>query len=163
MNQCQDDWYEWLSIAELTYNDQIHASMHSSPFMLDTRQNPRLGIEPLRKSHLETLNNSTSWMEAVTKEVHLALTRAADNMAHFHDAHCRVPTKCSQGQGLAQWTEHHGTVSNEEARPHVAWPVPSGQGHFTECLKPQVAFILWLNSPHLLSHSTMALQSRNHH
>ena len=111
MNQCQDDWYEWLSIAELTYNDQIHASMHSSPFMLDTRQNPRLGIEPLRKSHLETLNNSTSWMEAVTKEVHLALTRAADNMAHFHDAHCRVPTKCSQGQGLAQQPEHQTTCS----------------------------------------------------
>jgi len=36
VNQHQDDWYEWLSIAEFAYNDQIHASTHSSPFMLDT-------------------------------------------------------------------------------------------------------------------------------
>ena len=27
MNQCQDDWDEWLSIAEFTYNDQVHTSM----------------------------------------------------------------------------------------------------------------------------------------
>src|SRR5882672_6124603 len=26
VNQWQDDWYEWLAIAEFTYNDRIHAS-----------------------------------------------------------------------------------------------------------------------------------------
>ena len=40
MNQQQDDWYEWLAIAEFTYNDWIHTSTCSSPFMMDTRQNP---------------------------------------------------------------------------------------------------------------------------
>src|SRR5882724_4663186 len=38
INQHQDDWYEWLSIAEFAYNNRVHASMHSSPFMLDTGQ-----------------------------------------------------------------------------------------------------------------------------
>jgi len=89
MNQWQDGWYEWLAIAEFTYNDQIHASTCSSLFMMDTGQNPQLSIEPLRESHLETLNDFTTQMEAATKEAHLALSRAADNMAHFYDAHWR--------------------------------------------------------------------------
>ena len=41
MNQWQDDWYDWLAIAEVAYNNQVHTSTHSSPFMLDTGQNPQ--------------------------------------------------------------------------------------------------------------------------
>src|SRR5882672_3687453 len=89
VHQWQDDWYKWLAIAEFAYNDWIHASTCSSAFMMDTRQNPQLGIEPLRESHLETLNDFTSWMEAATKEAHLALSRTADDMACFYDAYWR--------------------------------------------------------------------------
>src|SRR5882672_2249324 len=89
VNQRQDDWYEWLAIAEFAYNDRIHASMRSSPFMMDTGQNPRLGIEPLRESHLETLNDFASQMDPATKEAHSALSWAADDMAHFYDTHRR--------------------------------------------------------------------------
>jgi len=74
MNQCQDDWYEWLSIAEFTYNDRVHTSTHSSPFMLDTAQHPRLGIESLRDSHLEMLKYFTSRMNKATDEAHSALS-----------------------------------------------------------------------------------------
>ena len=38
VNQCQDDWYEW-------YNNQIHSSTQRTPFMLDSGQYPRLGVE----------------------------------------------------------------------------------------------------------------------
>src|SRR5882724_9351834 len=86
VNQCQDDWDEWLSIAEFTYNNRVHTSMHSSPFMLDTGQHPQLGVEPLRESHLETLNDFASRMEKATEEACSALARAADNMAQFYDA-----------------------------------------------------------------------------
>src|SRR5882724_3229992 len=72
MNQHQDDWYKWLSIAEFAYNDQVHALTHSSPFMLNTRQHPWLGMEPLRESCLETLKDFTSRMKNETDEAHLA-------------------------------------------------------------------------------------------
>src|SRR5882672_10591598 len=89
VNQRQDDWYEWLAIAEFAYNDRIHASTHSSLFMMDTGQNPRLGIEPLRESRLETLNDFASRMDAAMKEARSALSQAADDMARFYDAHWR--------------------------------------------------------------------------
>ena len=50
VNQRQDDWYDWISIAEFAYNDRVHASTQASPFMLDAGQNPRLGFEPIRES-----------------------------------------------------------------------------------------------------------------
>src|SRR5882724_7878900 len=89
VNQWQDDWYEWLAIAEFSYNDWIHASTCSSPFMMDRGQNPRLGIEPLRELRLETLNYFASWMEVAMKEAHSALSQVVDDMARFYDAHRR--------------------------------------------------------------------------
>src|SRR5882724_7067705 len=89
VNQRQEDWDEWLSIVEFAYNNQVHTSTHSSPFMLNTRQHPWLGIEPLRESCLETLKYFTSRMNKVTDEAHLALSQAADDMARFYDAHWR--------------------------------------------------------------------------
>jgi len=49
--------------------------------MLNNGLNPQLGMEPLRESWLEMLNNFALRMEVTTKEAHSTLTRAADNMA----------------------------------------------------------------------------------
>ena len=40
INQRQDNWYYWLSIAEFTYNDWVHASTQTSTFMLDVGPEP---------------------------------------------------------------------------------------------------------------------------
>src|SRR5882724_11614509 len=96
------------------HNNRIHASTFSSPFMMDTGQNPRLGIEPLRESHLETLNDFASWMEEATKEAHSTLARAADNMAHFYDAHRReVPLYMVKTKSGSMGRNYHNS-SNEE-------------------------------------------------
>ena len=68
VNQRQDDWYDWLSIAKFAYNDRVHTSTQTSPFMLDAGQNPRLGFEPVRESRLESLDNFTSRMAQATEE-----------------------------------------------------------------------------------------------
>jgi len=86
--------------------------------MSDTGQNQQLGIEPLRESHLETLNDFTSQMEAAMKEVHSALTRVADDMAHFYNAHHReAPLYTVRDKVWLKKTEHHDNVSDEESRP----------------------------------------------
>ena len=61
VNQRQDDWYEWVSIAEFAYNDRIHASTQSSPFMLDAGQNPQLGFELIQESRFETLGKGNNF------------------------------------------------------------------------------------------------------
>src|SRR5882724_7394522 len=68
VNQHQDNWDEWLSIAQFAYNNWVHTSTHSSPFMLNTGQHPRLSVEPLRESRLETLNDFASRMERPQKK-----------------------------------------------------------------------------------------------
>ena len=81
MNQRQDDWYNWISIAEFTYNDQVHASTQTSLFMLDVGQNPQLGFKPICESQLKSLDNFTSRMAQVTNEARAALVKAANDMA----------------------------------------------------------------------------------
>jgi len=49
--------------------------------MLDTRQHPQLGVEPLRESCLETLNDFASRMAKATEEAHSALVQASNDMA----------------------------------------------------------------------------------
>src|SRR5882724_9777113 len=87
VNQCQDNWDEWLSIAQFAYNDWVHALPLYSPFMLDTGQCLQLSVEPLRESHLETLNDFTSRMGKATDEAHSALTQGANNIIQLYNAH----------------------------------------------------------------------------
>ena len=87
VNQRQDDWYDWLLIAEFAYTNQVHASTQTSPFMLDMGQNPCLGFEPIRESRLESLDNFMSRMAQAMEEAQAAPVKVADDMAQFYDAH----------------------------------------------------------------------------
>ena len=49
--------------------------------MLNTRQNPQLGMELLRELHLKTLNDFASNMTMATNEAHSSLAKEADSMA----------------------------------------------------------------------------------
>ena len=80
INQRQDDWYDWLLIAEFAYNDRVHASTQTSPFMLDVGQNPQLGFEPIHESQLESLENFASRMAQAMEEAQAALVKAASDM-----------------------------------------------------------------------------------
>ena len=55
--------------------------------MLDTGQHPRLGLEPIRETRLEALEEFTERMEMATNEARSALEKAADDMARFYDVH----------------------------------------------------------------------------
>jgi len=41
-NYRQNDWAEWLSIAEFSYNNQIHSSMGWSPFLVNLGHHPNM-------------------------------------------------------------------------------------------------------------------------
>src|SRR5258706_1473499 len=49
----QDDWADWLPLAEFAYNNKVHTATHQTLFELDTGQHPCLGVEPTRTSTVE--------------------------------------------------------------------------------------------------------------
>ena len=97
VNQRQDDWYDWISIAKFAYNDRVHASTQASPFMLNAGQNPQLGFEPIRESQLESLDNFMSRMAQATDEARATLVKAADDMAQFYNIHWHEAPRYSIG------------------------------------------------------------------
>ena len=53
MSHRQDDWADWLLLAEFAYNNKVHTATCRTLFELDTRQHPHLGVEPTRTSTVE--------------------------------------------------------------------------------------------------------------
>src|SRR5258705_13103780 len=52
----QDNWADWLPLAEFAYNNKVHAATRRTPFELDAGQHPRLGVEPMRTSTVEAVD-----------------------------------------------------------------------------------------------------------
>ena len=93
VNERQDDWYEWLALAEFTYNNRIHSATHHTPFELDMGQHPHIGTEPRRETRVEAVDEYIKRMKAATEEAKSALRKAAEDMARFYDTHQReAPT-----------------------------------------------------------------------
>src|SRR5258708_5801724 len=59
MSHQQDDWANWLLLAESAYNNKVHTATCWTPFELDTGQHPCLGVEPMRMSTVEAADAFT--------------------------------------------------------------------------------------------------------
>ena len=55
----QDDWADWLPLAEFAYNNKVHVATHQTPFELDAGQHPCLGVEPMKMSTVEAADSFT--------------------------------------------------------------------------------------------------------
>jgi len=49
----QEQWPEWLGIAEFAYNNKAHLSTRITPFKANYGQNPRMGFEGRKKGKYE--------------------------------------------------------------------------------------------------------------
>jgi hypothetical protein len=86
-NHRQDDWAEWLPLAEFTYNNRIHSSTRRTPFEVDSGQHPRIGVEPHRTTKVEAVEEFIDRIGKIREEAQSALRQAAEDMARFHDVH----------------------------------------------------------------------------
>lgn len=87
INKRQDNWVEWLPLAEFAYNDRVHSSTRTTLFRLNTGQDPRLGIEPRRTPRVQAASDFAEQMLQATNKARAALKLAADDMARFYDVH----------------------------------------------------------------------------
>src|SRR5258705_408824 len=88
----QDDWADWLPLAEFAYNNKVHAATHQTPFELDVGQHPRLGVEPTRTSTVEAMDTFARRLDCAQEEAKATLEQAADDMKQYYDwNHQAVP------------------------------------------------------------------------
>ena len=85
INARQDDWADWLSLAEFTINNRVSSATHESPFFVNHGRHPRMGFEPRRAVTNESAGQFAKRMEKTWQETQAALTKAAELMKTQYD------------------------------------------------------------------------------
>lgn len=82
----QDDWHEWLPLAEFVFNDHEHASTKMTPFYADTGRHPYKGTSPRYQSNNESAQTFVDRMVKIREELSATLSKAKTDMKRFYDA-----------------------------------------------------------------------------
>jgi hypothetical protein len=65
VNHCQDNWKEWLAIAEFSYNNSPHAATHETPFFLNYSQHPWKGDDSKKEVRNKSAQDFATRMKHV--------------------------------------------------------------------------------------------------
>ena len=79
----QEQWPDWLGIAEFTYNNKVHSSTKTSPFKANYGQDPRMEFEMRRKGKYEGAEKFVIKMKEVQEEVKAALEKAQEEIKKY--------------------------------------------------------------------------------
>ena len=92
VNYRQDDWTEWLALAEFNYNDKVQSSTGYSPFFLNYGRHPHKDSEPRSTAWTKSAEVFASRMKNLTKDATAALAHAAEDMKRYYDKyHLEAP------------------------------------------------------------------------
>src|SRR5260370_37543329 len=71
----QDDWVDWIGLAEFQYNNLIHDSTHVMPFYPNYGFHPSFSVTPLQKSipPLPAITDFVSHLESIHTELQAKL------------------------------------------------------------------------------------------
>jgi len=69
----QEQWPEWLGMAEFTYNNKVHSNTRTSPFKANYEQDPRMGFEKRKKGKYEGADKFIEKMKEIQEEVKVIL------------------------------------------------------------------------------------------
>jgi len=85
-NYRQNDWAEWLLIAEFSYNNRIHSSTGQSPFLVNLGRHPNTGQDtkkitedsPGTEEFLKTIKEIRNGVEKVLKKTNEIMKKKWD-------------------------------------------------------------------------------------
>ena len=103
VNYRQDDWSDWLDIAEFVQNDHVHSSTKQTPFYTVYGRHPWKGIETGHTARSPDAADFAKHMQTVHDEAKASLTIAADVMKRFYDRNCGKSPSCHIGDKV--WLE----------------------------------------------------------
>ena len=81
----QEQWPDWLGMAEFAYNNKMHSSTKISPFKANYRQDPRMGFEVRKKGKYEGAEKFVVKMKEIQEEARAALGKAQEEMKKYVD------------------------------------------------------------------------------
>ena len=85
VNFRQNDWSEWLSTAEFSYNDKVQTSTGHSPFFVNYSHHPFKGSNLHTEIQSESAQQFGECMSKIQKEVEASLKIAAETMKQFYN------------------------------------------------------------------------------
>jgi len=81
----QEQWPEWLGMAEFAYNNKVHSSTRTSPFKANYGQDPRMGFEGRKKGKYEGAEKFIEKMKEIQEEAKAALGKVQADMKKYAD------------------------------------------------------------------------------
>jgi len=81
----QEQWPDWLGMAEFAYNNKIHAATKTSPFKVNYGQDLRMGFKERRKRKYKAAGKFIEKIKKIQKEAKAALGKAQEEMKKFGD------------------------------------------------------------------------------
>ena len=68
VNEKQDDWSDWLAIAQFCHNDREHSATGYSPFFLNYGHHPRKGLEPKKEYRIEAVEDFAKRIKEIRED-----------------------------------------------------------------------------------------------
>jgi len=81
----QEQWPEWLGMAEFAYNNKTHSSTKMSPFKANYRQNPRIGFKRIKKGKYEGAEKFVEKIKEIQEKAKAVLGKAQEEMKKYAD------------------------------------------------------------------------------
>jgi len=85
VNHLQDDWSDWLSLAEFQFNDHIHTATKEMPFYLNYGRHPWKGDISLEKVNTAAVNTYLDQLQEVRAKAKEAIAQSITNMKTAYD------------------------------------------------------------------------------
>ena len=87
VDYCQEQWPDWLGIAEFAYNNKVNSSTKVSPFMANNGQNPRMGFEMRKKRKVLRAEEFAAKIKEIQEKAQAALRKAQEEIKKQADWH----------------------------------------------------------------------------
>jgi len=81
----QNDWPEWLALAEFAVNNKIHSMTKMSLFIVNYRRELRMGGDIRKKRKVEKATEFVERLKKVQEEAEAALRKAQEEMKRYAD------------------------------------------------------------------------------
>ena len=97
VNEKQDDWNDWLAVAQFCHNNREHSAMGYSPFFLNYGHHPRKGLEPKKEYKIKAVKDFTERMTEARDLACSSLKQSNELMKKQYDNHQKPSIEYKRG------------------------------------------------------------------